>query len=63
MAKANAENANPVIIADLQFVFIALSNNGFVLFRNDARLNAITVKSRIDDLLEPAKRDVAVRLA
>jgi len=44
-------------------VFIALSNNGFVLFRNDARLNAITVKSRIDDLLEPAKRDVAVRLA
>jgi hypothetical protein len=44
--KANAENANPVIIADLQMVFIALSNSVFRLFRNEARLDAIFVSSR-----------------
>ena len=55
VAKANAENAKPAISADLQIVFIALSNSLFCLFRNEVRSDAITVKSLIDGLLRAAK--------
>jgi hypothetical protein len=39
VAKAKVEYANPAIIADLQIVFMGLSNSVFCLFRNVARLN------------------------